>query len=248
MTSAGFAAARSSARRQPARRCRRSSSSSSSSMAAARRRSAAALLPPSNELGPRSRRNSRKASAGGNSAAGISSSRSRAWRRRISPGASPLVATVRGISAGSDGCCHVTPGRRVRHLDLHVVQPGLDVEVEQLRAVREPAFTFGWEGQQHILEPPEGALAVDRDEQPLAQRRVGHRADEAFHPAVLLSRRGRVDAQVALRARWRRAPGGPPRLAHPRRSRAGLRFRGRESSLDPESFARRRSPDHSSSP
>ena len=59
--------------------------------------------------------------------------------------------------------------------------------MEQLGAVREPALALGRERQQHVLEPAEGPLAVDRDQQPLAQRRLGHRTDETLHPAVLLA-------------------------------------------------------------
>ena len=95
----------------------------------------------------------------------------------------------------------VAPRRLVRDLDPHVVEPGLDVEVQQLRPVREPALALRRERQQHVLEPPERALAVDRDQQPLAQRLVGHRRDEALHPAVLLARRRRIDTQVTLRVR-----------------------------------------------
>jgi hypothetical protein len=75
----------------------------------------------------------------------------------------------------------------------------VDVPVQELGAVREPALALGREAQQHVLEAAERALAVDRHDQALAQRRVDHRADEPLHPAVLLARRRRLDPQEAAR-------------------------------------------------
>ena len=67
--------------------------------------------------------------------------------------------------------------------------------MQEIGAVREPALALGGVGEQHVLEPAERALAVDRDDQPLAQRLVDDRADELLHPAVLLARRRGLDAQ-----------------------------------------------------
>jgi hypothetical protein len=95
-----------------------------------------------------------------------------------------------------------------------VLEPGLDVEVEQVRAVGEPALALGGESQEDVLEAAKGALAVDGDEQPFPQRGLRHRGHETFHPAVLLARRGRVDPQVAVGVvRHLRAAGGRVRLA-----------------------------------
>src|SRR6185312_15049767 len=85
---------------------------------------------------------------------------------------------------------------------------GLDVEVQQLRPVGEPALALGGKRQQDVLEPPERPLAVDGDQQPLVQRLVGDRRDEALHPAILLARRGGIDAQVALRVGGHARPSG----------------------------------------
>jgi hypothetical protein len=80
-----------------------------------------------------------------------------------------------------------------------VLEPRLDVEVQQIRAVGEPALAFGREGQQDVLEPAESPFAVDGHQQPLPQGRLGHGGDEPLHPAVLLPRRGRVYPEVTMR-------------------------------------------------
>jgi hypothetical protein len=77
-----------------------------------------------------------------------------------------------------------------------VLEPGLDVKVQQVRPVGEPALAFGREGEQDVLEATKGSLPVDRHQQPLAQRLVGDRRHETLHPAVLFTRRGRIDPQV----------------------------------------------------
>jgi hypothetical protein len=77
--------------------------------------------------------------------------------------------------------------------------------------------------QQHVLEPPERALAVDRDQQSLAQRWVGDRRHEAFHPAVLLPRRCGIDPQVTLRVRSdARSPRGGIRLTFDNRKQIAV--------------------------
>ena len=154
---------------------------------------------------------------------------------------------LRGSSTGSAGWRDVPPGGNVRHLDLHVIEPGLDVEVQQLRSVGEPPLALGREGQKHVLESPERPLAVDRDEQPLAQRLIGDRARRTAPSSgtARATTRGRPAGNA--RGSRRPAPAGRRRPAPPRRSTAGRRSRGRGSSPDPENFARTRSPDHSNS-
>ena len=49
-----------------------------------------------------------------------------------------------------------------RGVDLVLLEPLLDVPVQELGAVREPALALGRIGEQHVLEPAERALAVDR--------------------------------------------------------------------------------------
>ncbi len=51
----------------------------------------------------------------------------------------------------------------------------------------EPALAFSREGQQHVLEPAKSSLAVDGNQQSLAQGLILYHADETFHPAVLLA-------------------------------------------------------------
>ena len=82
---------------------------------------------------------------------------------------------------------HLTPGWRTRNLDVHVFEPGLDMQVQKLRAMDEPALALGRKGKQHVLEPTKRTLAVYGDQQPFAQSLVLHQTNEPFHPAVLLA-------------------------------------------------------------
>ena len=79
------------------------------------------------------------------------------------------------------------PGRKIGQLDMEVIEPCLDMEMQQLRAVGEPALALRGESQQYILEPAKRALAVDGDQQAFAQRQVGNSAHKALHPAILLA-------------------------------------------------------------
>jgi hypothetical protein len=81
-------------------------------------------------------------------------------------------------------------------MNVVLLEPLLDVPVEQLGPVREPALALGRIGEQDVLEPTERTLAVDRDDQTLAQGLIGDRADELLHPAVLLTGGGRLYPQV----------------------------------------------------
>ena len=65
-------------------------------------------------------------------------------------------------------------GGWIGDLYLHVLDPGLDVKVQQIRPVGKPALALGREREQHVLEPAERALAVDGHQQALAQRRIRH--------------------------------------------------------------------------
>src|SRR5262249_37471641 len=94
------------------------------------------------------------------------------------------------------------PGRRLPGLDLLFLQPLLHVPVEQVAAVAEPALPLDRVVEEHVLEAPERALAVDGDHQPLAQRLVGPAGDEALHPPFRLAAAGRLTPREGL----------PPRL------------------------------------
>ena len=137
------------------------------------RRRARAPSPCASTSALRCLRNSRNAIAVGSSIAGIVSIRSRAWRRSASPGASVPCTTGRPTAGSSAGAATAPHGGSLRRLDLVLLEPGLDVPVQQLGAIREPALALGGIGEQHVLEPAERALAVDRDDQALAQRLVG---------------------------------------------------------------------------
>ena len=90
----------------------------------------------------------------------------------------------------------VAPGRSGDGLDGVRAEPRLHEGAQALAAEREPALALGAVGHQHVLEATERALAVDGlGELPPELGVVDHR-DEALHPAVLLARAHRIDAQV----------------------------------------------------
>ena len=80
-----------------------------------------------------------------------------------------------------------SPRRRVGRFDLQVVDPSLDVQVQQLGPIGEPTFALGRKSQQDILESAESAFAINGDEQAVSQRLVLNGTDETFHPAVLFA-------------------------------------------------------------
>ena len=172
--------------------------------------------PPSSRLAPRSRRNSRKARADGSSAAAMTSRSSRAWRRRISPGASPTGShaaarrappAARGAPRAGGWPPRSSCARARSGCGSAAARTGTRTSARARR-----------EGQQHILEATECALAVDRNQQSLAERLLRDGRDEPLHPPVLLPGRGRVDPQVALGmaatlARREAASGSPSTIA-----------------------------------
>jgi len=59
-----------------------------------------------------------------------------------------------------------------------VLDPGLDVQVEKLRAMGEPALAFSGEGQQTSLNPAKCPLAIDWQPAVAAQGLTWYHADE----------------------------------------------------------------------
>ena len=56
------------------------------------------------------------------------------------------------------GQVDTAPGGRIRHFDLRMFDPGLDVKMQNLGPVHEPSFPLGRERQQHVLEATERPL------------------------------------------------------------------------------------------
>src|SRR5262249_31831763 len=88
------------------------------------------------------------------------------------------------------------PRRARRGLDGVRVQPRLHEGAEALAPELEPALPLGRERHEHVLEPPERPLAVDRLTELSAEVEIVDHRNETLHPAVLLTRADRVDAEV----------------------------------------------------
>src|SRR5439155_12164480 len=84
--------------------------------------------------------------------------------------------------------------RRCRRLDVVVLQPFAHRLPHALVVEPEPSLALRRVLRQHVLEPSERAVAVERDLQAIAQARVGHRRGELRHPAVLHRRLEWLDA------------------------------------------------------
>ena len=76
------------------------------------------------------------------------------------------------------------------------VQPRLHENAQPLTPKGEPSLALGAKRHEHVLEPSEGALAVDGDGELGAQFDVVDHRDVALHPAVLLARAHGIDAKV----------------------------------------------------
>jgi hypothetical protein len=173
----------------------------------------------------RSRSHSRKEMAVSISREGTRSAASRRRRRWASM---PMRAR-RSVSAAASSSSTASLGFRggggphgARDgLQVVRLQPRLHARSAAARCETEPPLAVEREAHEHVLEAPERPLAVDRRTRGVPRRSgsVDGR-DEALHPAVLLARRHRVDAEVARnrsrcagasRDRPRRRPRGAPR-------------------------------------
>src|SRR3954465_195172 len=75
-------------------------------------------------------------------------------------------------------------------------EPRLHEDPEPLAAEGEPPLALRRVGHEHVLEPSERALPVDRLTELRLKLRVLDHRDVALHPAVLLARAHRIDAEV----------------------------------------------------
>src|SRR5712691_1724288 len=106
-------------------------------------------------------------------------------------------------SAGHHACRSFRPLLRGGHpLDALLGQPLPRRRAQALRAEREPALALGQKVEQHVLESPESAAAVQGDLQPIPQPRIAHRPGELFHPAVLDARAERLDMDQVSRRQY----------------------------------------------
>src|SRR2546427_10297854 len=72
-----------------------------------------------------------------------------------------------------------------RRLDSQLPEPLARRRMQPLVPEREPALTLGGEIEQGVLEPAEGAAAVQSTLQPAAKPRIAHRPGEICHPPIL---------------------------------------------------------------